>query len=69
MDDASGSSPNVKRKKIEKWWIKDNQTLKRKQKKDLWINEDMRFIDLTYVLEKHSKKMLPDERMRLGGCY
>jgi len=33
MDDASGSSPNVKRKKIEKWWIKDNQTLKGKQKK------------------------------------
>jgi len=34
MDDASGSSPNVKRKKKEKWWIKDNTTLKGKQKKE-----------------------------------
>nr|AAD25853.1 hypothetical protein [Arabidopsis thaliana] len=67
MDDASGSSPNVKRKKKEKWWIKDNQTLKGKQKKDVWINKEMTFLDLTYVLEKRSKKMQPEERLRLAG--
>ncbi|CAD5318226.1 unnamed protein product [Arabidopsis thaliana] len=67
MDDASGSSPNVKRKKKEKWWIKDNQTLKGKQKKDVWINLEMTFLDLTYVLEKRSKKMQPEERLRLAG--
>ncbi|CAD5318316.1 unnamed protein product [Arabidopsis thaliana] len=67
MDDASGSSPNVKRKKKKKWWIKDNQTLKGKQKKDVWINKEMTFLDLTYVLEKRSKKMQPEERLRLAG--
>ncbi|CAD5324743.1 unnamed protein product [Arabidopsis thaliana] len=67
MDDASGSSPNVKRKKKEKWWIKDNQILKGKQKKDVWINKEMTFLDLTYVLEKRSKKMQPEERLRLAG--
>ncbi|CAD5324624.1 unnamed protein product [Arabidopsis thaliana] len=67
MDDASGSSPNVKRKKKEKWWIKDNQTLKGKQKKDVWIDKEMSFIDLTYVLEKSSKNMQPEERLRLVG--
>ncbi|AAF31285.1 CDS [Arabidopsis thaliana] len=67
MDDASGSNPNVKRKKKEKWWIKDNQTLKGKQKKDVWINKEMTLLDLTYVLEKRSKKMQPEERLRLAG--
>jgi len=27
----------------------------------------MSFIDLTYVLEKRSKKMQPEERLRLAG--
>ncbi|CAB77867.1 hypothetical protein [Arabidopsis thaliana] len=67
MDDASGSSPNVKRKKKEKWWIKDNQTLKGKQKKDVWIDKEMNFLDLAYVLEKRSKKMQPEERLRLAA--
>lgn len=67
MDDVLGSSLNVKRKKKEKWWIKDNQILKGKQKKDVWINKEMIFLDFIYVLEKRFKKMQLEERLRLVG--